>query len=40
MEEAAVSEIQNRGNQGLIDLGDTWVYGRMTGNHYTQWQET
>ena len=34
MEEAAVSEIQNRGNQGLIDLGDTWVYGRMTGNHY------
>ena len=40
MEEAAVSEIQNCGNQGLIDVGDTWVYGRMTGNHYTQWQET
>ena len=40
MEEAAASEIQNRGNQGLIDLGDMCVYGCMTGNRYTQWQET
>ena len=35
MEEAATSEIQNRGNQGLIVMDDTWVYGYMTGNHYT-----
>ena len=43
MKEAATSVFQNRGNQGLIALGDTWMYGRMmgkTGNHYIQWQET
>ena len=42
MEEAAASGIQNCGNQGLIDLGDTWIYGRMVGkmgNHYNQWQK-